>query len=133
MQLSYKPTEVATVDRYFESFNQNDFVQTATLFAPTGRLHAPFESPIEGRAAVLDYLRQEASNMRAFPAEHCSETLADGQTEVTVRGQVQTAAFRVNVEWRFVLTAAAAIAAVHVKLLASMKDLLSLRPRSHSA
>ncbi|PSN18547.1 nuclear transport factor 2 [filamentous cyanobacterium CCP5] len=125
-----------TIHRYFESFNRQEFTTTASLFAPDGALLAPFEDPVVGYAAILDYLQREAPGMEANPRG--LETTADvdaeaddlkGHRQIIVKGSVKAVVFNVNVAWTFQLDADDRIQRVRVKLLASLEDLIQFRPQ----
>lgn len=120
-------SQESAVQQYFDSFNRGCFQETAALFAEDGQLRPPFEEPIVGRSAIRDYLTREASSMKATPQEISTELTADKRT-VTVKGAVTAAVFQVNAAWIFVLDPQGTIASVRVKLLASLQDLVSLRP-----
>lgn len=120
-----KASEVA-VKRYFEAFNANDFDAAAALFAKTGELRPPFGAAIVGPAAIARYLEQEAVRMTAYPEETCNDDAEDGQLRVT--GQVDAIAFRVGVEWTFSFTETSKIQSLSIRLIASMKELLTMRP-----
>ncbi|MEZ2228233.1 nuclear transport factor 2 family protein [Microcoleus sp.] len=113
---------------YFETFNRGDFEATASLFDAEGVLHAPFADPIVGKSAIATYLKTEALGMKLNPQQGMSQTLEDGNIQVQVNGLVQTAVFRVNVGWLFIVNSQPAIVSATVKLLASPQELLSLRP-----
>ncbi|MEM6835451.1 MAG: nuclear transport factor 2 family protein [Cyanobacteria bacterium P01_C01_bin.120] len=115
------------IERYFESFNAGKFEVTAALFAPDGLLHAPFEEPIVGNAAIVRYLQSEAAGMEAYPKSLEQAEQADGANRFIVRGRVKAIVFKVNVAWIFDLNEAEQIQKLRVKLLASMEDLLKLR------
>ena len=117
-----------TVERYFESFNAGDFETTATLFAVDGQLQPPFEDPITGAEAIAAYLKAEAAGMQAYPKAIELEPPHEQLRRVVIRGQVTAAVFKVNAAWIFDLNEANQIQWVRVKLLASMQELLSLRP-----
>lgn len=112
---------------YFETFNAAQFQETAALFAPEGQLLPPFETALIGQAAIAEYLEAEAKGMKAIPQEAIEEELPSGDTQIRVLGQVQTALFSVNVRWEFVLNSQAKILTVKLKLLAALRDLLSLK------
>jgi hypothetical protein len=116
-----------TLERYFQTFNEGQFADTAQLFAADGQLLPPFEEPIVGPEAIHRYLQQEAEGMQAFPK--AVEILADASRDrgFIVRGQVTAIVFKVNCAWIFELTDQEQIASVRVKLLASMQELLNLR------
>ncbi|MEO0458851.1 MAG: ketosteroid isomerase family protein [Cyanobacteria bacterium P01_A01_bin.114] len=129
LESTSRRSAAAILERYFETFNHNQFAETAALFSLMGELHAPFEPPVVGREPITAYLHREASRMTAHPSsDRQSERLANDREQIVVQGQVQTTSFKVGVEWRFIITSESEIEAVYVKLLASMKDLLSLRP-----
>jgi len=116
------------VERYFSSFNAGDFDATTALFAADGTLHPPFESAVVGTAAIAQYLKSEAEGMQAYP-----ETLEVTQTEpasrqILVKGRVKALVFKVNVAWTFEIAETEQIRSAEIKLLASMQELLSLRP-----
>lgn len=113
--------------RYFETMNAGDFEATAALFAANGKMHAPFEEPLEGPEAIATYLQNEAKAMKLDPREAIAETLEDGNIQYQVSGKVQTPLFGVNVLWTFVLNQEREILTATIKLLASPKELLSLR------
>ena len=116
------------VNRYFETFNDDDFDTTVSLFTADGVLNAPFEDPIIGREAIASYLKTEAKAMQAYPQEGVSQQLDDLNIEVKVSGKVKTPLFWVNVTWQFILNSQHdKIMAVTVKLLASPQELLNLR------
>ena len=120
-----KTCEIAS-RRYFEAFNTNSFETAAALFASDGQLQPPFDSPIVGPAAIAQYLKQEASQMTAYP-DAFHEYSAESRT-LQVTGQVDAMSFKVGVEWRFSFTSTADIKSLSVRLRASMKELLAIRP-----
>ena len=118
-------------EEYFRSFNENQFEQTANLFAEEGSLVPPFDSPVVGQQAILAYLEKEASNITAYP-EHWHIEIKDNGTQIHVTGKVNAVVFKVNVAWYFTIYANSKadkpkIERVRVKLLASPKELLGLR------
>ena len=113
--------------RYFETFNAGDFEATSQQFAIAGVLHPPFESVIEGRAAIADYLKVEAKGITAQPQQTVTTQALEGGLEIEVRGRVQTKRFGVNVAWLFKLNSQQEIVALTVKLIASPQELLNLR------
>lgn len=115
------------VQQYFETFNAGNFEATANLFAAEGVLNAPFTDPIVGKSAIDTYLKAEAPGMKLEPQQGVSQTLEDGNIEVQVSGLVQTAIFRVNIKWLFLLNSQREILSVTVKLLAASQELLNLR------
>lgn len=128
---STQPTPARQLtERYFQTFNENQFDQTAALFVQEGKLIPPFDSPIVGEEAILAYLQKEAENITAYPARWESEEEGDF-TYIKVTGKVNAVVFKVNVAWYFIIpnakTDASKIESVRVKLLASPKELLGLR------
>ena len=88
-------TERAVID-YFTTFNRAAFTETASLFAETGELLAPFESPIVGRDNIAAYLDREAQGMTAILKSGIAETETD-IIKYNVKGKVKTSLFSVNV------------------------------------
>jgi hypothetical protein len=128
--LSIDGVNAIAIIRYFESFNDEDFVTTASLFLPQGKLYAPFAELITGQEAIQNYLETEAQGMKLKPNTAQIKILENGQQVVQVLGNVQTALFSVNVGWQFLLTELTEqgeIEAVTIKLLASAQELLELR------
>lgn len=113
--------------RYFETFNAGDFEATSQLFAVDGALHPPFESVIEGRDAIAEYLKAEGKGITAQPQQKVSKQVLEGCTEMEVTGRVQTPWFGVNVAWLFTLNFQQEITFLKVKLIASPQELLKLR------
>jgi hypothetical protein len=117
-----------TILQYFEELNAGHFHEVAALFASYGVMYPPFEEGIVGPEAIAAYLQTEAKGMTLIPRRLIeTTTLAPGQVQHEIFGQVQTPLFGVNVGWRFVLDDEARILAVGVKLLASLEELLNLR------
>jgi SnoaL-like domain len=114
--------------RYFSTLNAGDFTATAALFAEDGVMHPPFESGIVGRDAIAAYLQQEAQDIKAEPRQGITENLPDNYIQIQVTGKAQTSWCGVNVLWLFILNQQRQILDTHIKLLASRKELLSLRP-----
>jgi hypothetical protein len=119
--------EESMILQYFKSLNAGEFEKTASLFAIEGALHPPFESPIVGKEAILNYLNAEAKGLQLFPLKGTTETLESRDTKVQVKGKVQTPLFSVNVAWLFQLNSAKEILSVEVKLLASLEELVKLQ------
>ena len=113
--------------RYFETFNAQDFQATASLFAPDGALHPPFETAVVGQAAIADYLEKEAKGMKALPHQETIQPLENGNVEYRVAGKVLTSLFSVNIAWNFVIDPQLRILTVQVKLLAALEELLRLK------
>ena len=114
---------------YFQSLNAGKFTVTANLFAIFGALHPPFESPIVGQKAIATYLEKEADGMVLEPRSGTKETLADNNLRFEIAGKVTTASFKVNVAWQFILNPDREILHVQVKLLASLQELLKIKPQ----
>ena len=125
--LKIEGIEEPAVLRYFETFNAGDFEATAALFAEEGAMQPPFESPITGAEAITSYLNSEAQGMKLYPREGIIETPEENHTQMQVSGQVQTPYFGVNVAWYFTLNPEGEILYTRIKLLASPKELLSLK------
>ena len=116
------------IESYFATLNQEQFDLTAKLFSERGQLNPPFDTPIIGQAAIANYLKQEATDMSLQPVSETSQVLDNGQTDVEVRGKVSTSTFSVGVVWNFLISENGEIELVKVNLLASLKELLHLRP-----
>ncbi|MDB9526224.1 nuclear transport factor 2 family protein [Oscillatoria sp. CS-180] len=123
------PQQKQTIERYFQTFNNGDFEATAALFSETGQMKPPFEELIEGTEAISAYLHREAEGMQAYPQEVAGEQ-ADDRSQITVIGQVKALVFKVNTAWIFKINATGQIDFVRIKLLASLQELLPLRPQS---
>lgn len=113
--------------RYFETLNAGEFEATAALFAVDGVMRPPFESDIVGTSAIAAYLKQEGQNIKAYPNTGVVETLENATSEIQVTGKAQTSWCSVNVLWLFILNQQEQIVYTRIKLLASPKELLSLR------
>ena len=124
--------ETAVVRQYFSAFNRSEFDTVTALFAESGSLYPPFEPPVVGREAIAVYLAREADGMQASPQRVEASPLEDGRILVDVRGKVTALVFKVNVSWQFVLTASGEIESVRVDLLASLEELLKIRPYAAS-
>ena len=116
------------VRRYFELFNRGEFHQVAQLFAAEGKLYPPFESPVVGQEAIAAYLIEEADGMELEPFAIEAHPCEGESRTVDVRGKVTALVFTVNVAWSFVLTTQSQIESVRVDLLASLEELLKIRP-----
>jgi SnoaL-like domain len=120
--------ENVIIKQYFEALNNGDFAAVVELFAPDGVLQPPFHPPILGRAAIAQYLQEEAIGINLSPARYSCQPLESGQVEHTVSGKVQTSLLCVNALWNIVLEKDSKISFVRVKLLASLAELLKVRP-----
>ena len=90
-------------EEYFRSFNENQFEQTAALFAEEGALIPPFDSPVVGEQAILAYLEKEAGSITAFPKQWDISEPEDDLTHIVVTGKVNAVVFKVNVAWYFAI------------------------------
>lgn len=120
-------SRTSAVETYFRTLNQGQLDLTAALFSEKGQLIPPFDSPVVGRQAIADYLKQEATDMNFYPTSETTQVLVDGRLEVKVKGKVSTSAFSVKVVWNFII-ADAEIDLVMVNLLASLQELINIRP-----
>jgi SnoaL-like domain len=120
--------ENVVIKQYFEALNNGDAAAVAELFAPDGVLQPPFHQPILGRTAIAQYLQEEAIGINLSPTDYSSQPLESGQVEHTVSGKVQTSLLCVNALWNIVLGEDSKISFVRVKLLASLAELLKVRP-----
>lgn len=116
------------VNQYFQEFNGENYHAVACLFASEGVLRPPFEEGLVGPDAIRTYLAAEAKGMRATPLETEIEPLDGGERQITVKGKVKALVFTVNVQWTFILSADNKILDAHIKLLASLQELLHLNP-----
>ncbi|MBJ7900328.1 MAG: Red carotenoid-binding protein [Cyanobacteria bacterium RI_101] len=140
------PTEVAkrsnvqingvsneTVLSYMNNLNANDFDALIELFTPDGALQPPFQRPIVGRDAVLQFFREECQNLKLMPEQGVTEPAEEGYTQIKVTGKVQTpwfgAGVGMNMAWRFLLNPENKIFFVAIDLLASPKELVNLAAR----
>lgn len=118
-----------TVLSYINNLNANDFNAVVDLFTHNGALQPPFQKPIVGREAILDYMREECQNLKLMPEQGVVEPAEDGFTQIKVTGKVQTPWFGsvgMNIAWRFLLDPQGKIFFVAIDLLASPKELLNL-------
>ena len=113
--------------RYFKTLNAGEFEATAALFAVDGVMRPPFESDIVGKDAIAAYLKQEGQDIKAYPNVGISETLENGDIQIQVTGKAQTSWCSVNILWLFILNQERQILYTRIKLLASPKELISLR------
>ncbi|ESA32982.1 nuclear transport factor 2 [Leptolyngbya sp. Heron Island J] len=115
--------------RYFTLFNSGEYQQVADLFAIDGSLYPPFEAPVVGRDNIADYLIKEADGMTVSLLD--AEVLSGecNCLQVNVRGSVTALVFKVKVVWCFVLTDDNKIESVRVDLVATLEELLRIRPQ----
>ena len=121
------PAEI--VLRYFTLFNLGEYQQVADLFATDGSLYPPFESPVVGRGKIAQYLIKEAEGMSVSLLDAEIEPGEGDCFQVNVRGSVTALVFQVKVVWRFILTADGKIDSVRVDLVATLEELLKIRPQ----
>lgn len=120
------------IGRYFEGFNSENYDSVASLFDSEGILRPPFEEGILGPEAIKNYLADEAKGMRATPLEAEVVVQENGQRRVTVKGRVKALVFVVNVQWTFVLSQSDTILDAHIKLLASLQELMHINQGQQS-
>lgn len=114
--------------QYFTLFNQGEYQQVAGLFSAEGSLYPPFEPAVIGPDKIRDYLGKEADGMSVSLLSAETRPLESGRLQVDVQGKVTALVFKVNVTWCFILTAGNKIESVRVDLVASLEELLRLRP-----
>ncbi|MGD1918161.1 MAG: nuclear transport factor 2 family protein [Pleurocapsa sp.] len=122
-----KAIEEPVITNYFLTINQENFLETAALFAENGELKAPFEQPITCRKAIASYLTKEAKGMQLLPQQATSEINKNNFKQIKVTGKVKTSLFRVNVAWHFCINQDGEIITVIIKLIASPQELLGLK------
>ncbi|MGB3293928.1 MAG: orange carotenoid-binding protein [Phormidesmis sp.] len=129
-QVSIEGVDNATVLKYMNNLNANDFDALIELFSADGALQPPFRKPIVGRDAVRQFFREECQNLKLTPERGVTEAAEDGYTQIKVTGKCQTpwfgAAVGMNIAWRFLLNPENKIFFVAIDLLASPKELLNL-------
>ena len=119
--------EEPIIAAYFNTLNRGEFAATAELFAFTGCLNPPFESSIEGRDAIANYLATEARGMILCPEAGTMLLRDERIAQYHVQGQVKTNYFSINVSWLMQLNTAGEIVLVEVKLLAALEELLKFK------
>ena len=117
--------EESAIVNYFATINQEEFTETASLFAEDGKMLAPFEKPIVGREKIAAYLIKEATGMKLLPQQGIWET--EEEERYKVLGKVRTSLFSVNVAWYFTLNSDSQLTSARIKLLASPQELLGLQ------
>ena len=120
--------ESEAVLRYFTLFNLGKYEQVARLFSPDGRLYPPFESPIVGPESIESYLMKEADGMTVSLLSAEARPGEGNHQQIDVRGKVTALVFEVNVTWHFTVTSSNKIKSVRVDLVATLEELLRLRP-----
>jgi hypothetical protein len=120
--------ENVAIEKYFAALNEGNPAAAAELFAPDGILQPPFHSPLQGRSAIAQYLDEEAIGITLFPSQYNYQTLESGQVEHIITGKVQTSLFCINASWNIILKEDSQISFIRVKLLASLAELLKVRP-----
>ena len=128
--ISIKGISVPAIVNYFVTINQEEFTETASLFAEDGEMHAPFEKPIVGREKITSYLVKEATGMKLLPMQGICETEDDVRFKVL--GKVSTSMFSVNVAWYFTVNPQGQLTTARIKLLASPQELLNLQNQRES-
>jgi hypothetical protein len=116
-----------TIEKYFQTINQEDYQTTVQLFTEEGVLKAPFESPISGKDKIAEYLTAEARGMKLISCQVSQKSRKKEFCLFKIKGKVKTSLFSVNVAWDFMLNARSEIVEVRVKLLASPQELLKIR------
>ena len=124
--ISIEGISAPAIANYFITINQEEFTETASLFAEAGEMHAPFEKPIVGREKIASYLTKEATGMKLLPMQGICET-EDDTERFKVLGKVRTSMFSVNVAWYFTLDQQGQLTTARIKLLASPQELLNLQ------
>ena len=114
--------------RYFTLFNLGEYRQVAELFTVKGSLYPPLEPAVVGKDNIASYLLKEAEGMAVSLLSAKTHLREDGRLQVDVRGSVTALVFKVNVVWCFVLTQENEIESVRVDLVATLEELLRLRP-----
>ncbi len=129
-QVKIEGVDNATVLRYINSLNANDFDALINLFAEDGALQPPFRRPITGKDQIMQFFREECQNLKLIPQRGVVEPAEDDYTQVKVTGTVQTpwfgAGVGMNIAWRFLLNPEGKIFFVAIDLLASPKELMKL-------
>ncbi|MEO0947154.1 MAG: ketosteroid isomerase family protein, partial [Cyanobacteria bacterium J06641_5] len=118
----------AVILSYFTSFNRGQYQQAASLFAPDGSLHPPFESPIVGPEQIARYFFKEADGMTISLSTADTQPLGDGRLQVNAWGRVAAFVFQVNAAWYFIVSAEREIESLQIELLATPEELLQIRP-----
>ena len=118
------------INNYFSKLNEGNFEAVSNLFSIEGCLYPPFEKEICGRAAIAQYLKSEAKEIKALPKTFKIQSICDKNTQYQVTGYVKTSFFTVNVRWSIQLNATKEIVSAKVKLLAELQDLVALKQAS---
>ena len=129
--ISIKGISAPAIANYFLTINQEEFTETASLFAEDGEMLAPFEKPIVGREKITSYLVKEATGMKLLPMQGICE-IEDEVERFKVLGKVRTSMFSVNVAWYFTLNPQGQLTSARIKLLASPQELLNLQNQRES-
>lgn len=120
----------ATILSYMNNLNANDFDTLIQLFTEGSALQPPFQRPIVGKEAILQFFKEDCQNLVLLPERGVSEPAEEGYTQIKITGKVQTpwfgSAVGMNIAWRFLLTPDNKIFFVAIDLLASPKELLNL-------
>ena len=113
--------------QYFQTMNAGQYDLTAALFAENGIMYPPFEEAIIGTEAIANYLHKEARGIKVHPRQGIIGNTESGNCRFQITGKVETPLFGVNALWDFDLNEKKEIASTKIKLLASPKELLSIR------
>ena len=130
--ISIEGISIPAIANYFLTINQEEFTETASLFAEDGEMLAPFEKPIVGREKITSYLVKEATGMKLLPVQGICETVHEVE-RFKVLGKVRTSMFSVNVAWYFTLNPKGQLTSARIKLLASPQELLNLQNQRDSS
>ncbi|MBD2577327.1 ketosteroid isomerase family protein [Oscillatoria sp. FACHB-1406] len=124
--VSIEGVDNATVIRYMDDMNANDFDALIELFAPDGAMHPPFQKPIVGKEAILQFLQEDCKNLKVVPESGVEEPAEEGFEQFRVKGKVYSPWLNawVNVAWRFSLNLEGKISLVAIEVIASPKELL---------
>ncbi len=80
-------TEPAVL-KYFDALNADNFDAAIALFTPDGALQPPFQKPLVGREAIINYMRAEAQGLNLMPQQGICEELPNGSKQLKVTGKV---------------------------------------------
>ncbi|WP_164928475.1 nuclear transport factor 2 family protein [Gloeobacter violaceus] len=109
------------IESYVDTFNRHDLTALGKLFHPQATLVAPINVQVKGREAIVDYVAFKAKGMSIEV-----ENIAVEADTVILGGRVRCPAFRVRAHWHFRIIQGS-IARLHLRLVASMQELLPLK------
>ncbi len=109
------------IESYIDAFNRHDLTNLGKLFHPQAVLVAPINVQVKGREAIVEHIACKARGMSIEP-----EAVAVEEDIVTLSGQACCPAFRVRARWHFRIVHGL-IARLHLRLVASMQELLPLK------